>query len=108
MDLENNHKLDWFFREYVYGTGIPRYEFHAEVQNTPDGKFKMVGSFKRSGVPENWMDLVPVFGEDKGKPAPLGLFHVTKSETQFSIPLNSNPGKLQVNSFDELLAEIKQ
>jgi hypothetical protein len=108
MDLENNHKLDWFFREYVYGTGIPRYEFHAEVQSTPDGKFKMVGSFKRSGVPENWMDLVPVFGEDKGKPAPLGLFRVTKSETQFSIPLNSNPGKLQVNSFEELLAEIKQ
>jgi hypothetical protein len=108
MDLENNHKLDWFFREYVYGTGIPRYEFHAEVQNTPDGKFKMVGSFKRSGVPESWMDLVPVFGEDKGKPAPLGLFRVTKSDTQFSIPLNSNPGKLQVNSFEELLAEIKQ
>ena len=108
MDLENNHKLDWFFREYVYGTGIPRYEFHADVQSTPDGKFKMVGSFKRSGVPDNWMDLVPVFSEDKGKPVPLGLFHVTKADTQFSIPLNSNPGKLQINSWEELLAEVKQ
>ena len=28
MDMENNHRLDWFFRQYVYGTGIPRYEFH--------------------------------------------------------------------------------
>jgi hypothetical protein len=50
MDMENNHKLDWFFCEYVYGTGIPHYEFHADVQSTPDGKFKMVGSFKRTGV----------------------------------------------------------
>jgi Peptidase family M1 domain len=108
MDMENNHKLDWFFREYVYGTGIPHYEFHADVQSTPDGKFKMVGSFKRTGVPDNWMDVVPVFADDKGKQVPLGLFRVTKSDTEFSIPLNSNPGKLQVNSWEELLAEVKQ
>lgn len=108
MDIENNHKLDWFFRQYVYGTGIPHYEFHADVQGTPDGKFKMVGSFKRTGVPDNWVDVVPIFGEDKGKPAPLGLFRVMKPQVDFEIPLSSNPGKLQINSWEELLAEVKQ
>ena len=23
MDLTGNHKMDWFFREWVYGTAIP-------------------------------------------------------------------------------------
>jgi Peptidase family M1 domain len=25
MDLDGNHKMDWFFNQYVYGTGIPHY-----------------------------------------------------------------------------------
>ena len=24
MDLDGNHKMDWFFNEYVYGTQLPR------------------------------------------------------------------------------------
>ena len=27
MDLDGNHKLDWFFNEYVYGTQLPNYKF---------------------------------------------------------------------------------
>jgi len=26
MDLEGNHKMDWFFNEYVYGTQVPSYQ----------------------------------------------------------------------------------
>lgn len=26
MDLEGNHKLDWFFDEYVYGTALPTHK----------------------------------------------------------------------------------
>jgi len=35
MDLEGNHRMDWFFREYVYGTDLPAYHF--EGQATPNG-----------------------------------------------------------------------
>jgi hypothetical protein len=28
MDLEGNHKMDWFFNEYVYGTALPSYKFN--------------------------------------------------------------------------------
>ena len=40
----------------------------------------MTGSLKRTGVPDNWMDVVPVYGEDKGKPTRSGLFRVTKAD----------------------------
>ena len=29
MDLDGNHKMDWFFNQYVYGMGEPQYSFHA-------------------------------------------------------------------------------
>ena len=25
MDFDGNHKMDWFFNEYVYGTQLPSY-----------------------------------------------------------------------------------
>jgi aminopeptidase N len=107
MDLNNNHKLDWFFNQYVYGTGIPHYEFHYDVKNA-DGKWTLTGNLKRTGVSENWMDMVPVFVERDGKQVRLGLISAVKTETPFSVNLPFNPGKVQVNVNEELLAEVKQ
>jgi len=93
MDLEGNHRLDWFFRQYVYGTGIPRYEFHYSLQDAGGGKFKLSGSLKRSGVPANWMDIVPIFGENNGKPARLGLLRVTQATTRWMSPYPRTPAR---------------
>lgn len=107
MDLDHNHKLDWFFNQYVYGTGIPHYEFHYDVQSA-NGKWTLTGSLKRTGVAENWMDVVPIFVEQNGKQVRLGLINATKSDTPISVSLPFNPGKVQINVNEELLAEVKQ
>ncbi len=36
MDLDRNHRMDWFFNEYVYGTDLPNYHFESQV--TPSGE----------------------------------------------------------------------
>ncbi len=108
MDLEGNQRLDWFFRQYVYGTGIAHYEFHSAVQDAGGGKFKLTGSLKRSGVPANWMDVVPIYGQVNGKPSRIGLLRVTQADDPLDITLPYNPGKVQLNNDEELLAEIKQ
>jgi aminopeptidase N len=107
MDLDHNHKLNWFFNQYVYGTGIPHYDFHYDVQSA-NGQWTLTGSLKRSGVAETWMDMVPVFVERDGKQVRLGLINATKPDTPFSVNLPFNPGKVLVNVNEELLAEIKQ
>jgi len=107
MDLEHNHKLNWFFNQYVYGTGIPHYEFHYDVQSA-NGQWTLTGTLKRSGVADTWIDMVPVFAEPGGKQVRLGLINSTKPSTSFSVNLSFNPGKVQLNSNEELLAEIKQ
>jgi hypothetical protein len=108
MDLGGNHKLDWFFNQYVYGTGIPHYEFHYEVKDAGNGQWNVTGLIKRSGVPEPWMDAVPLFMERNGQMVRLGLISALKTDTPISFTLPQNPGKLQINSSEELLAEIKQ
>jgi hypothetical protein len=108
MDLEGNHKMDWFFRQYVYGTGIPRYEFHVSTSDAGGGQTKMTGTLTRSGVPDNWMDVIPVFGEKDGKPNPIGFFRATRPESPVNVTLPFNPGKVTINSYEELLAEVKQ
>jgi hypothetical protein len=107
MDLEHNHKLNWFFNQYVYGTGIPHYDFHYDVQSANE-QWTLNGHLTRSGVADTWMDTVPIFVERDGKQVRLGLINATGPNTPFSINLPFNPGKVQVNVNEELLAEIKQ
>ena len=108
MDVEHNHKLDWFFNQYVYGTGIPHYEFHSDVQDAGNGKWKLTGTLKRTGVSDSWVDLIPLFVQRNGQPVQIGFITAAKPDMQFTIILPFNPGKVQININEELLAEVKQ
>ena len=73
MDLERNHTMDWFFREFVYGTEYPRYRF--EHSFAPDGQGGFALNFKlsQSHVSDEFMMLVPVYLETaEGKVVRLG------------------------------------
>lgn len=62
MNLDGNHRMDWFFDEYVYGTDLPRY--HLESQITPDGdKISLHFKLTQSGVPDTFKMLVPIYFE---------------------------------------------
>ena len=62
MDLEGNHRMDWFFREYVYGTDLPAYHFLGEA--TPnDAGVSLHVMLTQSGVPPNFRMLVPIYLE---------------------------------------------
>ena len=108
MDIDHNHKLDWFFNEYVYGTGIPHYDFHADVSDAGNGQWKLTVNLKRTGVPDDWKDVVPLFGQHNGQTVQLGFLDVAKPDVQLSTTLPFNPGKVQINVNEELLAEVKQ
>jgi hypothetical protein len=74
MDLEGNHRMDWFFREYVYGTDLPAYHFLGEA--TPnDAGVSLHVMLTQSGVPPNFRMLVPIYLEFvDGKVTHLGSF----------------------------------
>ena len=63
MDLQQNGRMDWFFRVWVYGTQVPRYSFKYDVQPAEGGKFRVHAEIKQSEVDEDFAMLVPIFAD---------------------------------------------
>ena len=63
MDLEGNHKLDWFFNEYVYGTQLPSYQMSANFDTGTDGDVVMSVKMTQSNVNDSFRMLVPIYLE---------------------------------------------
>ena len=62
MDINRNHKMDWFFDEYVYGTDLPAYHFESQVTQNGDVTSLHV-KLTQSGVPATFRMLVPIYLE---------------------------------------------
>lgn len=107
MNLDGNGRMDWFFRQYVYSTGIPRYEFSYTA--TPEGdKTKITGTITQSGMPEGWKDILPIYVQKDGRTVLLGWTRATQrvSKVEFSSPFR--PDKLVLNYYEDILADVKQ
>jgi hypothetical protein len=70
MDIDKNHKLDWFFNAYVYGTEIPKYTVTSTFEKKGE---ETVAHFTltQSGVSDDFKMPVPVYVEFADKHAVL-------------------------------------
>jgi len=108
MDLDGNHKMDWFFNQYVYGTERPQYQFHATVTDTPDGKLSVSGKLERTGVPGNWKDVVPMYVHTGTKIVRLGTIAATHDTETLNFVLPQKVDKLTINEYEDMIADVKQ
>ncbi|HKV49218.1 MAG TPA: M1 family aminopeptidase [Candidatus Acidoferrales bacterium] len=107
MDIDGNRKLDWFFKQYVYGTGYAHYNFSTTIQPS-NGKWDVTGTITRSGVPEDWKDILPFYAHISGRVIPIGWLLVRKDSETFNLTLPVKPDKVTVNDNDDILADVKQ
>jgi peptidase M1-like protein len=108
MDIDGNHKMDWFFNQYVYGTGIPQYSFHVTVEGTADGKSHLKGEITRTGVPETWKDAVPLYAHLGDKTMRLGILSVAHSREPIDVLVPAKFDRVSINDYEDLLADVKQ
>ncbi|PYU05239.1 MAG: hypothetical protein DMG33_11660 [Acidobacteria bacterium] len=108
MDLDGNHKMDWFFNQYVYGTGIPQYTWHYQTEATPDGKTHLTGTLARAGVPDNWKDAVPLYAHVGEKTFRLGTIAATSPSTPLEVMIPGKFDKFTICDNEDMLADIKQ
>jgi hypothetical protein len=108
MDLDGNHRMDWFFNQYVYGTGVPQYKLNYTVQPMGD-KWLVSGEMLQSGVPDGWKDTVRVYIQLKGKPQPIptGWLRTAAKSSTFKFVLPVKPDKVALNSLEDTLAVIQ-
>ena len=107
IDLENNRKLDWFFNEWVYDTGIPAYTLKTEGRALATGQYVVQGAITQSDVPEDFempVGVVAVYAKDKR--VTLGRVVVGASESHFKFIAPRKPLRVMIDE-DDLLAVVR-
>ncbi|HEV2489473.1 MAG TPA: M1 family aminopeptidase [Candidatus Acidoferrales bacterium] len=107
MDLDGNHRMDWFFIEYVYGTGEAQYHLDYSTKALPENKWEVDATVTQSSVPDGWKDVLPVYVHANGKDFLAGWLGVTGKTTPLKFTLPMKPDKISLNDYGEILAEIK-
>ena len=104
IDLENNGRLDWFFRQWVYGTEVPRYQFDYQLTPAADGKTKIHLSVTQSEVGNQFAMLVPIFADFGKGFIRLGQLPIVGNATKsFDFDLPAAPKKVALNAYKEIL-----
>jgi hypothetical protein len=107
MDLEGNHKMNWFFNEYVYGTQIPSYKLESSVDGAPDGTSSLRLKLSQSNVDATFHMLVPVYLElEDGRIVLLGRARfITTNSFDQKVPLGKTKvRRALINYYDDVLA----
>jgi hypothetical protein len=107
MDMEHGRNMDWFFRQYVYGTGIPQYKFSYEKLGEEGGQWRFKCKITRTGVPAGWKDLLVLDQHENGKDYRVQVIQMNAPEVVFNLTSNTKPGNLHLVNFD-VLADFKQ
>jgi hypothetical protein len=108
MDLEANHRMDWFFNEYVYGTQLPSYQINATFATGSDGDVVMAVKLTQSNVNDSFRMLVPIYLELTNGMFFLGRARLTGNSTfDQKLPLRGlkeTPKRAVTSYYDDVLA----
>ncbi|MGA3015511.1 MAG: M1 family aminopeptidase [Bryobacteraceae bacterium] len=109
MDLDGNHRMDWFFGDWVYGTDVPSYRFEYSLAAENGGKRVLTGKLTQSGVSQGFKMLVPVFAEfatEKVRICPVAIRGNTTAD--FKIALPEAPKRVLLNLNHDVLADKEE
>ena len=106
IDLEHDGRLDWFFNEWVYNTGIPTYHLTTKTRRQGLDRFLVQGTIEESGVPSEFEMLVPVVALNaKNKRIMLERVLVGDSGGHFRFTTTTKPARVFIDE-DNLLAVV--
>jgi len=98
--------MDWFFDEWVYGTGVPTYTFAWNVEPADNGKFIAHLRIKQTDVPASFAMYVPLrikFAE--GEALVRVLVRGPLTEQTITLPAEANA--MELSPFESVLATVK-
>jgi hypothetical protein len=96
MDLEGGRSMEWFFDDWVRGTGVPHYRVEFSVHHSEKG-FLVRGKLFQSGVSRSFIAPVPLYANAGGHPTELGVVIAAGPETGFQFTTQAAPGKISID-----------
>ncbi len=110
MDLDGDHRMNWFFGQWVYGTQVPAFHLTYHLASEPDGKVLFTGKVTQSQVSNGFRVRVPIYLDFgmAGGPVKLANVGVSGNATsgEIKVRLPQKPKKVMLNyNFDVLARE---
>ncbi len=105
MDLDGNHRMDWFFNEWVEGTDLPHYTLEYTIHRR-DGKIILAVTIRQSNVSDRFKMLVPLYADfGKGRILRVGVARLTgNSSTHAELVLPEVPQRVLLNAVEDVLS----
>jgi Peptidase family M1 domain len=108
MDLEGGRSMEWFFEEWVRGTGIPHYRAEFSTHHTEKGEV-VRGKLFQTGVPHSFIASVPLYANSgSGHPIFLGVVIADGPDTSFHFLTQVPAHKLVIDPQMTLLCTTEQ
>jgi hypothetical protein len=108
MNATGDGKMDWFFRQWVYGTEAPRYTVDLELEAAADAQVRIKGKIAQEGVSSDFRALVPIYLElDKEQYVRVGVVPMvgaTSSAVDLLLKPPKKPRRVLINARSEVLA----
>lgn len=105
MDAKGDHKMGWFFGEWLYTTEMPSYRLEYSLTPQDGGKILMTGKFYQSGVPKGFVMPVWLYLDFDGGLVRVGRA-VLEGETSkdLKLILPKRPKRVLLNANHDVLA----
>ncbi|MFB3921734.1 MAG: M1 family aminopeptidase [Terriglobia bacterium] len=107
MDIERNHRLDWFFNDWIFGTGVPEYAVDYSVRRLGPKKFVTQGVIEQAGVGRDFEMPVPILLiYESGRKPELNWVPVSESGGRFQFTTTVKPSRLAIDE-ERILAVVR-
>lgn len=105
LDVAGNHRADWLFNDWIYGTGLPRYHLEYTAKPAEGGKVTFEGKLTQSDVPRDFLMSVPLYMDFDGHWVEVGRVKVLGDMTaQVKVNLPKAPKRVSLNVNHDVLA----
>jgi hypothetical protein len=106
LDLDHNGRMDWFFKEWVYGTEVPSYRLEYALNDTGGGQTLLTMKISQQDVSPSFKMRVPVYLDYDGRLMFMGNVPMAGSSTtnDLKISLPKRPRRVFLNANNDVLA----
>jgi hypothetical protein len=109
MDMDGNHRMAWFFGEWVYGTEVPSYRLEYSLGAGTGGARLLTGKLTQSGVSPGFRMIVPIFAELAGKKVRIATMAMRGDSTRdVKVMLPQGPKQILLNVNHDVLTDKEE
>jgi aminopeptidase N len=106
MDLDGSHTMDWFGKEWIYGTDLPKYRLDYSLKPSAEGKVRLTAKLTQSEVGPDFKMRVPIYIDLDGRIVRFGttLMRGNMTTPEISVDLPKRPKRVLLSANHDVLA----